>query len=196
MPNSFNVKYANVVKNFNVYMEGLDAYVKERTSQFDEYFNEKETFFRVIFYVIQEFLCNDELEELFIKLPVNELATKSSEQIANWTQLQDVINFALSLATLDQQRSMVAAPSLELSSVGKLVYCRTSSAESDSHRFFEISKKGDFVYPSDRLRGRKTRTNYNEALNTYTSNMGSICRLTNFPSQTKLPKGFCNRKRN
>ena len=114
MSSQFNINYSSLVRNFNAYMLKVDSFVKEKTHPYDAYFNEGiNSFFRVIFYVIQEFLCDDNLEELFIKLPVpiNELGAKSKEKVSSRTCLQEVVYFALSIATIDKQRSMITPPS-------------------------------------------------------------------------------------
>lgn len=134
----------NIENSVYPYLKKVEAFVKEKTRQNDHYLStisidRKKCFFREIFYVVKNFLQEDNSNTLFIKIPVQELGIRQKEQEENWGFLQKTISDVFCLATADKQKQMVECPTLDSSAVGNVVYCHNdNSAQFTYPQFFEI----------------------------------------------------------
>lgn len=143
----------NIEKNFESYIQDVESFVQKQTKQYDRYLHadnmdKKECFFREIFYVVKNFLQEENSNKLFIKIPVHELGIKLKEQEENWNMFQKTISEVLCLATADKQKQMVKSPDLDSSAIGSFVYCHNDNPiYFKEPQFFEIDQKKETVRP-------------------------------------------------
>ena len=112
----------NLAQAFNDYIEKVDKFYIENTKNCDMLFsNDKSDLFcRAIYYIVRRFLESEEYEELFIKIPVDELASKPSLQDDNFQKMQDSICHALAMAVYPQQD--IEATSLSNENLEEIYY--------------------------------------------------------------------------
>ena len=116
----------NLSNSFTEYIKQADELYKNQTQGVECLFGHEavDTFCRGINYVIRQFLESDNDTELFIQIPVDELASKPDLQDNNFQKMQDAICHTLAMATYDKGK--IEAPNISDSQEGDIFYTADS----------------------------------------------------------------------
>ena len=125
------VFFKKIPQLYTSYEEQVQKVVMSKTSTYDSLFSfekkdVREVFYRHLFLVIMDFLTNDtENQQLFIKLPCEELGRSKNDRKENFSLLQKTIADAMHIATADNLHECTRWRSLGEVNLGDVYYSNT-----------------------------------------------------------------------
>ena len=178
---------------FTEYIKTVDDFYKARTQRIDTLFGHEtaDIFCRGISYIIRQFLESEDDTELFIQIPVDELASKT-----NFLKMQDAICHTLAMATYDKCK--IEAHPISQESEGEVFYTADSiecSRGETRPRLWKIQQGNNgLLFPNEQFpdKSRETGNNVYITLKTkdlqkiFDNHIGNTYRLATLPDNNNV----------
>ncbi len=188
----------NLNNSFIEYNKKVDELYKEKTLRIDSLFGAgtADTFCRGISYIIRQFLESEDDTELFIQIPVDELASKPDLQDENFQKMQDAICHTLAMATYN--KSKIEAPPVSQELEGEVFYTADSiecSRGETRPRIWKIRQgKNGLLFPDEQYpdKAKVSGNNVYITLNTkelqkiFENHIGNTYRLAMLPDNNNV----------